>query len=552
MLLSSFYFWERSTNCFHTPFGMITPTLLDVAAIAGLWPMGDDYHSTAAPTAPIAISTENVAFGRFVKHHYVEEGEVSDAEHVAFLLYWLSTYVFCTKSLRIPAKLLPLANLLHEGRKLALARLVLGNLYQMINEAMADIRNPKIISLNVVGPLWLLQLWLNAVFESFLPAKKTFPVISNTRIDAHRLETLTPPYDASDFEADFKKYFSMFLELKHYRSSFAPYSKPTYGPRWLRYSYPNLPDPGALSQHQLELWQTILSPRVLTIGFASNDHTLCGYNPQLVSRQFGLSQDMANTLFDSTLVLYLGVVTKTSVFNKTVHYYNKKLLDLSPFPFVPSYYVTKSFKTWWSGYWTEISMHLVDCVQCMTNAFLLQNQIPKKTKAEPIPRSTPQTSYQVPPVTIEVDDDDDDDDVSLADKLNLTKGRKRGATPTTSASKKRAKGVRGSTVSKPYPSKSTSQPQVGGGGDGSAVDKVEMQEHSASSPPPHEELLVSANVEASSKHGEKTPIEKAPKKKKSRTKSGRGSGSKSSQHSKSSADSSPLKQFARKVTFGWS
>ncbi|XP_057432277.1 uncharacterized protein LOC130725031 [Lotus japonicus] len=346
MLLSSLFFWERSTNSFHVPFGMITPTLLDVAAITGLWVVGDDYHSSAVPTKPIAISTDNIAFSRFIKDHYVEEGEVSDAEHVAFLLYWLSAYVFCTKSLRIPAKLLPLANLLHEGRKIAMARLVLGNIYQMINEAVADIRDPKVVSLNAAGPLWLLQLWMNTVFESFLPAKKPPSMVSNTRIDAHRLETVTPPYDASTFEADFKKYFTMFFELRRYRSSFAPYSKPSYGPRWLRNSYPNLPGSEDLSQHQIELWQAILSPRVLTINFVSNDFTLCGYNPQLVSRQFGLSQDLPNTLFDQSLVLYPDAITKRSAFDTTINYYNEELIGLSPFNFTPSFYVTKAFKTW--------------------------------------------------------------------------------------------------------------------------------------------------------------------------------------------------------------
>ncbi|XP_057418556.1 uncharacterized protein LOC130712755 [Lotus japonicus] len=501
MLLSSFYFWERSTNCFHVPFGMITPTLLNVAAIASLWPMGDDNHSTAVPTAPIVISTENVSFSRFIEYHYVEEGEVSDAEHAAFLLYWLSAYVFCTKSLRIPAKLLPLANLLHEGRKIAMAKLVLGNLYQMINDAVADIRNPKFASLNAAGPLWLVQLWLNAAFESFLSAKRTPPAVSNTRIDAHRLETLTPPYDASHFEADFRKYFAMFLELKHYRSSFAPYSKPTYGPRWLRNSYPNLPNSEALSPHHLELWQTILSPRVLTIGFASSDHTLCGYNPQLVSRQFGLSQDLPNTLFDNTLVLYPCTITKTSIFDSTVHHYNKKLLDLSPFSFIPSYYVTKSFKTWWSAYWTEISMSLVNSLQCMTNAFPVQDSASKKTRSEAIPRPPPQASPQDPHATIEIDDDDDDDGVALAEKL--------------------------------------------------AVTKVEVQEHSASSPPPHENPPVSDSTQSKRKRGEKTPVEKASKKT-SRTKSGRKSGSRSSPPSKSSADSSPLKRSANKITIRWS
>ncbi|XP_057428984.1 uncharacterized protein LOC130722314 [Lotus japonicus] len=380
MLLSALYFWERSTNCLHVPFGMITPTLLDVAAITGLWPIGDDYHSAPAPVKPISIPTDNISFSRFIKDHYVESGEVSDAEHVAFLLYWLSAYVFCTKSLRIPAKLLPLANLLHEGRQLAMARLVLGNLYQMLNEVVEDIRNTKTVSLNAAGPLWLFQLWLNAVFESLLPVRDNPPTVSNTRIDAHRLETLTHAYDASSFEADFRKYFTMFLELKHYRSSFSPYSKAVRGPFWLRNSYPNASDSALPKEHHITLWRTLLSPRVLTVGFASSDYTLCGYNPQLVSRQFGLSQVLPNTLFDKSLVLYPGAIKRASVFDTTVQFYNKRLLNLSPFTYAPSYYATNAFKAWWSEYWAQISKPLVDCLQCMTDAFLLQKQDPKKTK----------------------------------------------------------------------------------------------------------------------------------------------------------------------------
>ncbi|XP_057457307.1 uncharacterized protein LOC130748161 isoform X2 [Lotus japonicus] len=522
MLLSSLFFWERSTNSFHVPFGMLSPTLLDVAAITGLWVVGDDYHSSVAPTNPIAIPTDNIAFSKFIKDHYVENGEVSDAEHVAFLLYWLSAYVFCTKSLRIPAKLLPLANLLHEGRIIAMARLVLGNLYQMINEAIADIRDPKVASLNAAGPFWLLQLWMNAVFEPSLPAKNPPPTVSNTRIDAFRLEALTPPYDASTFEFDFKKYFTLFFELKRFRSSFAPYHKPSYGPRWLRNSYPNLPGSENLSQHQVELWQTILSPRVLTINFASNDFTLCGYNPQLVSRQFGLSQDLPNTLFDKSLILYPGTITKRSVFDTTISYYNEEeLLGLSPFSFTPSFYVTQAFKAWWSAYWHDISTPIEDCFQRITNIFLLQRQAPKKTKAEPIPRPTPHASPRVASAIVEVEDDDDDDDVALADKLKIPKSRKRGATPTTSASQKRAKGAGEPSAGNPSPAKSASQREEVQQGGEQGVDEQ------ASNP-----LLQGTTP---------IPVEMAQAKKTSGKRSSRKSGSSSSHHSKSSTSSSPLK-----------
>ncbi|XP_057452383.1 uncharacterized protein LOC130744208 [Lotus japonicus] len=55
---------------------MITPTLLDVAAITGLWPIGDDYHSASAAANPISIPTDNISFSRFIKDHCVDCAEV--------------------------------------------------------------------------------------------------------------------------------------------------------------------------------------------------------------------------------------------------------------------------------------------------------------------------------------------------------------------------------------------------------------------------------------------------------------------------------------------
>lgn len=40
MLLASIFFWEGSTNMFHLPCGMLTPTLFDVVAITRLSPLG--------------------------------------------------------------------------------------------------------------------------------------------------------------------------------------------------------------------------------------------------------------------------------------------------------------------------------------------------------------------------------------------------------------------------------------------------------------------------------------------------------------------------------
>ena len=44
MLIAALYFWNISTNSLHLKCGMLTPTLLDVAAITGLKPIGETFH----------------------------------------------------------------------------------------------------------------------------------------------------------------------------------------------------------------------------------------------------------------------------------------------------------------------------------------------------------------------------------------------------------------------------------------------------------------------------------------------------------------------------
>nr|KYP76634.1 hypothetical protein KK1_020885 [Cajanus cajan] len=43
MLLSVIFFWNRETRAFEFPCGFVCLTLLDIAAIMGLKPLGDRY-----------------------------------------------------------------------------------------------------------------------------------------------------------------------------------------------------------------------------------------------------------------------------------------------------------------------------------------------------------------------------------------------------------------------------------------------------------------------------------------------------------------------------
>jgi hypothetical protein len=99
MLLAALHFWESSINTFHFKAGMMTPTLFDVAAITGLRPTRPTFDPKYV-SQYFSFDYKTLTFSGFIEdHHDTKSAEVSDEEHIAFLTYWLSHFVFCTGSL---------------------------------------------------------------------------------------------------------------------------------------------------------------------------------------------------------------------------------------------------------------------------------------------------------------------------------------------------------------------------------------------------------------------------------------------------------------------
>ncbi|QHO12431.1 uncharacterized protein DS421_15g506860 [Arachis hypogaea] len=154
------YFWDETSHTFHTPYGMIIPTLLDVAAITGLPPLGEEILTTtrSITDSKYAIDISSITYQSFIFNNRGREGEpVSDNEHMAFLLYWLSGVVFCVRSIQVEITYVPLAVMLAEGKRLCLAKLFLTRLYLTLDWITAHMREKKRIT-NVDGPVWLFQL----------------------------------------------------------------------------------------------------------------------------------------------------------------------------------------------------------------------------------------------------------------------------------------------------------------------------------------------------------------------------------------------------------
>ncbi|RYR46183.1 hypothetical protein Ahy_A07g031941 [Arachis hypogaea] len=123
------YFWNRTTNNFHLPCGMIGMSLLDVAAITGLPINSPDCTPDMQPKRQYNVVLTN-SYSNFIAHNMGAEGtRITDEKHVAFLFYWLNAILFCSRSVQMSKLFLPLVTLLHEGKVLNLAKLLLRHIF---------------------------------------------------------------------------------------------------------------------------------------------------------------------------------------------------------------------------------------------------------------------------------------------------------------------------------------------------------------------------------------------------------------------------------------
>jgi hypothetical protein len=140
LIIAALHFWNPSTNNLHLKCGMLTPTLLDVAGITGLKPTGQTFDPDDQQSE-FSFDFTRSAYGNFaIDHHDTLTTEVSDTEHIAFLTCWLPRFIFCSRSIQIPKRLTTLAIRLHEGKNICLSKLILGSLYENLNQAVINIK----------------------------------------------------------------------------------------------------------------------------------------------------------------------------------------------------------------------------------------------------------------------------------------------------------------------------------------------------------------------------------------------------------------------------
>lgn len=257
---------------------MLTPNLFDMASIIGLNPVSSTFCPTLETQHEFAI--EHFTYKNFIlDNHDTANEDISNQEHISFLA----------------KKFVPLAIQLHEGRNISLIKVILANLYQSLGYASYKLKhlpnNTKSKYFLVLGPFWLLQLWLNSTFEPRLHITQSQALMKETEgrdIEGTRLTLLTPQENL--VSSILLKYIKLFLATKFFDATMAPFVDRLVGPSWLRNKFPGS-SPSIVTMWNA-VWAVFLTPTILTfrIEVGTPGYGFAGYQPNLVPRQFGCSQ----------------------------------------------------------------------------------------------------------------------------------------------------------------------------------------------------------------------------------------------------------------------
>nr|KYP59082.1 hypothetical protein KK1_014510 [Cajanus cajan] len=283
-------------------------------------------------------------------------------------MYWLSACVFCTPSLQDPKYYYILAQALHLQKKICLSKLLLASLYSSLDEASESLfleSGPR----NLSGPLWLLQLWLNAILEKKLLLSSSFSPVC--QLEGARLTTLTPRKRSIK---NFAKYVQAFLSFSEFTKDLAPFIRSGLTwPSWLRENN----QVRNISPDSVDMWFGILSWDVILSGMRQKDVRIYPYQPQLFAQQFGLCQ-MKPHLLRRKESIDVDICVKKGGYQDVLDFNLRpdKQLCLTPCTFSASFLVSKCFLRWLCKYYFDKIFTLDDFLKKLINS-TLSSQSPK-------------------------------------------------------------------------------------------------------------------------------------------------------------------------------
>ncbi|GKV15655.1 hypothetical protein SLEP1_g26425 [Rubroshorea leprosula] len=188
--------WFRETKSFIFPWGEATITLEDVMILGGFSVLGSPVFA-ALETEELKEIEKKLQRGRTELYHtptrkaeqslWMERfiGTDSEIEHQAFLVLWLSRFVFPSSSDLIVKSVFPIAIHLARGTRIALAPAVLANIYRdlsCLKEAIVATRelqiheksrDERLAIITLCSPFHLVLVWTWERFSELRPKPKS-------------------------------------------------------------------------------------------------------------------------------------------------------------------------------------------------------------------------------------------------------------------------------------------------------------------------------------------------------------------------------------------
>ena len=289
MFLTFLGFWNTSINAFVFPFGIMSPSLLDIAIMLGLPITGEDLSSLydeAFEELGCSVSKENSAYSRYMEIHRQIDGGVSQTEHHAFLFFWLCKFFLCSKSLSMVNEFSYFLSAIISGRQVNLGALFLSSLYAGLKMWIVQLkaRDNKAIP----GPIWFLFLWIKEYFPEFYQEDSSpAEPVQDASSYSLRYKTISIPSSSAFTLAH--RLFQMpprsYLEIY-------PFLRYSYGPAWIHVDLLT-----ASTEELAEVapyWGSVLTSRDLLNGVRpkarASKLSAEPYNPNCFAQQFGLIQ----------------------------------------------------------------------------------------------------------------------------------------------------------------------------------------------------------------------------------------------------------------------
>ncbi|KAJ0242184.1 PMD domain-containing protein [Hirschfeldia incana] len=325
LLLSVSQKWCPETNSFVFPGGEATVTLEDVMVLLGFSVLGSPVSDSVQHSSEMKDAVEKLEKAWLEKkagHDFVvEEPWTSsffgrgDLEHEAFLVLWLSLYVFPEKSRRsISKRVVPIAVRLARGERIALAPAVLAGVYRDLGLISGFGRGGDCDGkLSLKSLLKLVQVWTWERFKNLRPKAKEIP----------RGEPRIAQWDSLQ-----QKHKNVRLKFDDFE--WRPYTKPlkNWNPLGVYVEEAKWVTVGkSLGDEFASFAKCVRVSQLAGDGFVES------YYPNRVAMQFGLSQDLP------------GLVTEKEALDD----YNKPIDGLKLY--IPSRLssgsVTVRYRDWW-------------------------------------------------------------------------------------------------------------------------------------------------------------------------------------------------------------